>query len=262
LFCLTFCQELKAVVYPIAVNVKSMSLASSIVSRTDHWALFGNPSLLTFKEKTSIGLFNSTKFGISDLNSTGFASNFKTKQGHFGLAFSHYGIKEFNRQNIVAGFGRKFGGLTIGASGSYILINMANSTTKSLMLNLGLTYSFTDDFLMSFSGVNINRAILKDNSEERLESIYALGARLKLSKEVSMYPEVEYQFDLERTIVKIGLEYKLNESISFLSGIATEGDVFNLGGMYSKDKWQSGLAFSYHQYLGFTPSVSVSYKIN
>ena len=240
-----------------------MSLASSIVYRTDHWALFGNPSLLTFKEQTSIGLFNSTKFGISDLNSTGFASNFKTKQGHFGLAFSHYGIQEFNRQNIVAGFGRKFGEFSIGASGNYVLTNMVNSTaSKSLMLNLGLSYRFTEDFFMSFSGVNINRAILNNNLEERLGSIYALGVRLKLSMEFSLYPEVEYELDLERTIAKVGLEYKLNESISFLSGIATEGDVFNIGGMYSKDKWQAGLAFSYHQYLGFTPSISTSYNFN
>ena len=95
-----------------------------------------------------------------------------------------------------------------------------------------------------------------------MESIYVLGLRWKLSQEVSLYSEAGYELDLERTIGKIGLEYKVNESISILSGIATEGDVFNLGGIYSKDKWQVGLAFSYHQYLGFTPSISTSYNFN
>jgi len=256
------CFKLYAGVYPVSGGVKSFALANSVIASTGHWALMGNPALMSTSEYSSIGIFNNARFGVSDLNTTGFASCFKTNQGHFGLSFTHYGIEEFNRQSITVGFGREFSKSHVGASASYLNTKMSKTEkVEAMFINLGLAYNFSKKFLLAFSSVNINRAKVLVQSSERLESIYNLGSKISISKEVTLYSEVQYELDLERTVGKLGLEFEWSKALSLLSGIATSGEVFNFGGIYTKEKLQAGMAFSYHQYLGVSPSISISYRL-
>lgn len=248
-------------IYPQNAGIRSKALGNTMVSNNNHWGIFGNTALMSLQEKSSIGLSVHNRFGVSDLNTATLASSLKTKEGSFGIGFSHYGVQGFNRQNLSLGFGRKFDKLMVGAGVSYINTSFGSYTNiGGVTLNIGLAYAFNSRLMFAFSGNNINRARLIDYPEERLESTYLMGLKYSLSEELVSFSELEYEYELEQYIGKFGLEWKLKKELSFLIGLATDREVLNFGAMYSKSVWNAGFAMSYHQYLGFSPSFSVSYS--
>ena len=254
--------SLYASIFPTYNGARVTGLSNTVVSNNNHWSLYSNPALLSQSQESSVGISVKNRFGVSDLNSAAFGSNFKTKQGHFGMAFSHYGITDFNRQNVCLGFGRQFSDFFIGASGHYLNTQISNSSTSSaLFLNIGLAFNFSSNFMVSLSAQNINRARFNKIPEARLESNYILGIKYEASKELNLFVEVDHGLELENTIGKFALEYLLSDDFFVLAGAATDEDVFSFGLFYVNSKWDGGMALNYNQYLGFSPTLSVSYKI-
>ncbi|PID88519.1 MAG: hypothetical protein CSB03_00940, partial [Bacteroidia bacterium] len=103
-------------------------------------------------------------------------------------------------------------------------------------------------------GVNINDY----EYEEEIPTLYRLGVLYNFNKDLLFVAEVEKDIDKD-TRVKAGIEYTFLDKFIFRGGVSTNPTEYSGGFGLILKNFHVDLAFYKHQYLGYTPSVALSY---
>jgi len=255
-FYLGFAQNLAS---PIA-GARGAGMANASLTFADIHSIFANQAGLAFVKKTSAMAASERRFNLSHLSTFLAAVAVPTRSGTFGLAVHYFGFDAFNEQKIGLAYARKLlKNFSIGLQFDYLNTKVAEYGSKGVLtFELGFLLRATKKIQLATHLFNPARTELANG--ENLPTTFSFGGSFRPSEKVVLVVEVEKDISFDAR-VKAGIEYQVVEEIFLRTGISTEPAQASFGlGFKIKNGLKIDVASSYHQVLGYSPSVGLSFQ--
>ena len=243
---------------PANAGARGLAMGDASVTFRDINSIFSNQAGLGFLTELSGTVFGESRFLVPEIKLIHGGFAYPTPSGTFGINLSYYGYDQYNEQKIGIAYARKLlDELTIGAQIDYISTRIQEyGNSSNFTFELGVQAQLLEVFRIGahvFSPVRI-----KITEEDIIPTIIKIGAAWEGSEKVLISAEVEKDIDFPVSF-KAGLEYLVVDQLALRAGVSTEpvqnsfGIGLYLGGL------RIDLATAYHQVLGFTPSIGISF---
>ena len=240
----------------------STSMAGLNATTANVWSVNNNIGQLANLEYTTISGSVFQPFLISDFNTSNLAVGILSKNGSFGVSYSNYG-NEF-LQFHSAGFGysmslnEKFSG---GIKINYHYINAGNTYfhKSAVSADFGISAQLNKELQIGVQVINPTLSKLDNFDDERIPTVMQIAIGYNLSKEVSAHFAVNKDIIYSPSFLA-AIEYKPNNAIVFRGGVGTNPSLATFGIGTSFKKIDIDIAAQYHQILGFSPDISLTYS--
>lgn len=231
----------------------------------DFWSLYHNPAGISGLESIQIGAYVERRFSLKELTygSAGVVFPFATTQAA-GLDFSSFGFDAYRENRIGLAYAiNVFEVLSIGTKINYANVNILDhGSTGTFFLDIGLNTAITDQISLGFSAYNISRSrILTQASEEAIPTVFTVGIAYNPSNKVLIVADIQKDID-HPVSFRGGIEYEIIPILKARMGVSTEPLTWNAGIGVVVQSLNVDLAFGYHERLGYTPHISLSYGFN
>ncbi len=244
---------------PALFGARGAGMGFAALNFTDINSAFANQSGLAQLSSLAATVTGEQRFGLAEVRNFAAAAALPTGSGAFGLTLQYYGFDDYNEQKAGLAYARKLSDL-IAIGGQFVVLNTripeyGNQT--SLTFELGLQAELLPEVTI---GAHVYSPLRVETLEgEYLPSILRVGASYRPSEQVLLAFEVEKDIDFP-TRTKGGIEYQLVEPLALRVGFATAPAIFTFGAGYAVGS-QLTIDFGayYHQQLGLTPAISVTY---
>lgn len=243
----------------IATSARSAGMGGTGLTFQDANSAFSNQAGLATVENLGGLVTAESRFARSPINTFAGAFILPSKFGAFGLTLQHYGVETFNQQKIGLAYARKLSkGLSIGAQFDFINVSIPSYGSKgAVTFEAGLQATITKELRF---GVHVFSPTNIDFTEDlSVPTIYRAGLTYLPSSKTYLTLELEKDIDFP-TRVRMGVEYRFIESFFLRVGAATAPTLISVGiGIQVPTGLGIDITSSYHQILGVTPSISISY---
>ncbi len=245
---------------PSTYGARSIAMGNTGVSMEDVGALLNNQAGLAGLTSFSALIAAEQRFAISDLQSVAAGVALPTGGGTFGLSLQYFGFDLYNEQRLGLTYARNlFDNLSIGAQ--FVVHNTRIEEYGSkwtAAVELGLRYEITDGLAV---GAHVfNPARIEVIEGEFLPTVLRLGFSYKSSDKATFAAEISKDIDYP-VQVRAGFEYQLAAPIALRAGVQTAPEKWSFGMGYHLEKQHLvvDLSASHHQFLGFTPAISLAF---
>lgn len=247
--------------YP--AGARSIGLANSSVTLTDCWGAFHNQAALAWMDQLSVGASYDNRFTIANLSTKGFVFALPLKAGTFAVSGDVFGYSLYNEKKAGIAFAKKLGEkFSAGVQLDYLntFINDDNyGSHTTFAVEAGLLAEPLKNFRIGFHVYNLSRAKLAEYADEKIPTIFRLGASYRFSEKLSWSIEEEKDID-QNAVFKSGLEYHVVDALYLRGGLATNPTLFSFGFGLKIGNLMLDIASTYHQVLGFSPAISLTYR--
>jgi hypothetical protein len=249
---------------PQNAGARGAAMGNASVTFTDINSAFSNQAGLAFLEELNFTAYGEKRFLAEGLNSFLFAAAYPIdKVGTIGLTVNYFGFNAYNEQKIGLSYARKLAkNFSLGAQFDYLATRIPDyGTASSFTFELGMLAKLSKQVTLAAHTYNpINSKVA---GLDRLPNLVKIGVGYSPSDKVTLTGELEkdiYNFPL---VGKIGVEYRPMKALAIRAGFAAnQPTIASFGlGLYLQGL-RIDVASSYHQILGLTPSVSISYGLN
>ncbi len=173
----------------------------------------------------------------------------------FTLGFHNYGIAEFSLDTWSASYSRQLTDrLQIGASFKYVTLSIQEITSENrgeVNIDIGLNYQLSEGFTLSFLAENLNQ------SPDLVSSFWNVGAQLKISEQVSLHTEYQYNDTAQRSTLVAGASYNPIEELRILIGINSTFQGPAIGMQYEWKSFFIAAGVNNHFQLGQSGSLTL-----
>lgn len=244
----------------LPAGARGAGMANASVTFTDIYSAFSNQAGLADLQQLTATAFVEQRFLIKELQTVSAAAALPTSSGTFGVTLHHFGFEGFNEQKFGVAYARRLlDGLSIGTQIVLLHTSIPEYGNKmNLTFELGMLTQLLPKLQLGvhvYSPMQIELA-----NGENLPTIFKIGLAYLPSEKLTCNMEVEKDIAFSAR-TKFGLEYQVAEQVQLRTGVATNPTTLALGVGY---RLQNGLALdiatSYHQWLGFTPTVGFLYQ--
>jgi hypothetical protein len=230
----------------------------------DFWSLSGNPAALAGLEGPTAGIYLERRFMLSQLNhgAFGFAMPFQTKH-YFGLDASGFGFASYSENRVGLAYATTFAEkFSLGVKANYSRTSIENyGGAGAFHIDAGFHAKVTKTFSAGFRVFNANQAWLNKIAGERMPTIYTFGMAWQPSEKALMVVDVEKNVNYPIS-VRGGVEYAFNKYLRARVGMSSAPVSFTAGLGVEVKKLKIDFASSYHQQLGFTPHLSLTWMFS
>ncbi len=247
---------------PSTYGGKSIAMGGTGVTFQDVNALLNNQAGLAGIDRFTAIISAEQRFAAQELQSLAAGIVIPTALGGtFGLSLNYFGFDLYNEQRIGLAYSRKlFPELSIGAQ--FLLHHTQIEEYGSRVLpavEFGLIYDVTQE--LSIGAHLFNPMRIEVLPEEFLPTVLRIGLSYEPSEKALFLAEVSK--DIEYPVqARAGIEYRLVEQLVIRSGIQTAPEQwsFGLGYWLKEQRLQLDVSAAHHQFLGFTPGISLSLR--
>lgn len=257
--------SIRAVNDHYSIGARATALGHSSISFKDLWAIANNQAGIAFIDKPTLGVSYEERFQLKEMSLKTVAFVLPTnKVGNFGVSYTHFGDTEFNEIRINVGYAMTLGehfamGLAFDYLGLSVSGKSESGNTGMVTAELGIMGEPIENLWLSAHAYNpFGVKISNDEYEENIPTLLRLGAMYNFTEELLFVTEVEKDIDFD-TRMKFGIEYVMWEKLTVRGGVATNPTEYSGGVGVSLRNFKADLAFYKHQYLGYTPSIALSY---
>ncbi len=236
---------------------RSNSMGGVATAFRDVNALFGNQSGLVDVENLSGMVTAESRFQGTGIKTFGAGVAYPTETGTFGVTLNYFGINAYNEQQIGLAFAKKiFKNLSVGVKFDYLKINIEGYGQKGFVTGeAGLQANITGKIIF---GVHLRNPYRIETTEnDYLPTVLRAGGVWNAAKKTKLFAEIVKDIDYPASF-RGGLEYRLLDQLSLRMGVQTAPVLVNFGiGLTLKEHFGIDIGVGYHQFLGFTPNISV-----
>ncbi len=241
-------------------GARGAGMANASVTFTDIYSAFSNQAGLADLKQLTATAFAEQRFFVKELQALAAAAALPTHSGTFGITLHHFGFEGFNEQKFGIAYARQLlDGLSIGTQ-----ILLLNTSIPEYGNKMNLTFELgmiTQLFPQLQLGAHVYSPVqIEFANGENLPTIFKIGIAYLPSEKLTCNLEVEKDIAFPAR-TKFGLEYQAAQQVQLRTGIATNPTTLAMGVGY---RLNNGLALdvatSYHQWLGFTPTVGFLYQ--
>lgn len=250
---------------PYARGGRAASMANGSVTATDFFCVFNNQAAMAWHPKTSAGLFFENRFLLKEMNTRGFGFTLPVSSSDvFGLSFSQYGYSAYNESKIGLSFAKVFAKkVSAGLQLDYLYTasTAENGSKGAFTFEFGLQSKVSKKMMIGFYAFNPVHSVLSDYNgyTEYVPVVLRFGIAYQFSEKFVL--EVETDKDLHYdAILRMGCDYKINDKFFVRGGLSTGVVLYSIGVGAKWNRFTFDIASSFHQVLGVTPAVSLSYN--
>jgi hypothetical protein len=248
---------------PQNAGARGAAMGNASVTFYDINSAFSNQAGLAFLDDVCFTAYGERRFMAEGLNSYLFAAALPNdKIGTFGLAVNYFGFKDYNEQKIGLAYARKLAkNFSMGVQLDYLGTRIPNyGSANSVTVEIGILAKLSDK--VTLGAHTYNPIHSKVGLTDRLPSLVNIGLAYNPSKKVMLSAQLEKDIYDHPFVGRVGLEYRPVEALSLRGGIvAAQFAMASFGLGVNVQSLRIDFATSYHQILGFTPSLSISYGI-
>ncbi|MGZ4033447.1 MAG: hypothetical protein ACXVP4_01175, partial [Bacteroidia bacterium] len=243
------------------VGARSAAMGNASVSLSDVWSAQQNQAGLGFVRNFSAGAYYENRFSLKELSIKGAVAALPVKSGTFGLCITNFGYSLYNENKYSLSFSKAFGDkLSAGIAMDYLVTKIAEGygTRGVLAAEAGIQARPVKGLSIGVHVFNPTRSKQANYNDERIPTIIRLGADYNFSNKVILAVETEKDI-AKKAIFKAGLEYKVVKEFYLRVGISTNPSLGSFGFGINLKNFKIDLSASYHQTLGFSPQLGLSY---
>ncbi|MDA3928241.1 MAG: hypothetical protein PF541_04740 [Prolixibacteraceae bacterium] len=242
---------------------KAEGMGNAFVSQYDVFSVFHNQAGLAKIDRTSISFFYENRFLVPEMSIRAGLLTFHTNSGNFAIQYNSFGPSNWSESNAGISYAKLLSEkLSVGLQLNYFGTRLpeVNKTAITFSFELGAIYQLNDK---TFLGAHIaNPYAPQINTllyEESIPWKISLGGHTNFTKEFTLSYEIETIQNYSPTL-QIGAQWEAVENFFVRGGFNTGPARFYTGFGYISHFFTIDTAFSYHQYLGYTPSVSLIFS--
>ncbi|MFK7969063.1 MAG: hypothetical protein AB8F95_01790 [Bacteroidia bacterium] len=255
-----------AQVLPEGGGARAAALGQAYTSvRSDIWGgMFYNPASLVGIENPTVGLDAEQRFGLNTGRLAVALPWGEDRVQAAGLSFSTFGFENYSSYRISASYAlQAFDAIQLGARVHYQGMNITGYTNGSAIIaDFGFLARLNDELDLAGRIHNVNQARLRTNvGEDVLASSLAIGLGYHPNDKVFVGLDIEKN-ELADASLRIGVEYEIHPAITARVGTHTQPLGWSGGFRLHTGPLDLDFSGSFHERLGFTPQLSVSWAIN
>lgn len=246
--------------YP--AGARSSGVANASVTFTDGWGAFNNQGGLAFLTSPVAGFHFENRFLLKEMSMKAGMFALPLKTGTLAVSARYFGYSKYYESKFGLAYGLKFTDrFAAGVQINYLQTHIADGygNYNAVAAEIGLLAEPADNF---FVGAHVfNPTMTRHNAypEERIPTVFRLGARYSFEERASVLFETEKEVDY-KPFYKLGIEVQAINNFFLRCGYSTDIRQYSFGLGYKYRRISADLAFSRHYLLGFTPHASLSYE--
>jgi len=224
--------------------------------------MFNNQAGLGWQRNYWAGVYHENKYLVKELSYSSFGGCIPVKPGTLGIALTHFGYSQFSQSQFGLSYGMMLSKtIAAGIGINYHSIHLANGygSTSTITAEVGIIYQPLEKITIGAHVFNPTRSSL--GSSQNLSTSFGIG----LAYRPVDYILITLQGDdntQSNPIFRTGIEYSPVKSISIRAGMSSKPMSLAFGFGWKVKAIRFDLAFSYHEVLGYTPYLSLSYTFD
>lgn len=246
---------------PLAGN-RGRALGGTGLTLTDAHSAWSNPAGLGGLQKLGVNLAGEQRFGLSELQLVGLGAAVPVNNGGFGLTLQSFGYSTLRESRFALAYGRSFSP-AFRAGVEFVGLNTSIENYDSRFaatFGIGFQVDLLKNLTVGFRGYSLLR--VETAEDEFLPQLFALGAGYRPSDKILIMVEVHQDIDYDARF-RGGLEYLMTEDFDLRFGVASGPSEISFGaGYFATTNLRIEIAASYHETLGVTPGVGITYRGN
>jgi len=248
--------------YP--VGARSIGLSNAFVSISDTWSTFHNQATLAGFKSSSAGVFYESRFMIDELSLVAGSIVLPVGTGTFGFSFYQFGQNSYKEHKIGLAYTTQLSE-RLNAAIQLDYFSQRFPENDGAMgfstFEIGMTYKTSEQFTLGAHILNpIKNGFKLLEGKQKMPATYRIGGHYQFSDMVLITAEAQKNTD-HPTMFKTGLEFSPVQNLALRFGVSGKPVQYSFGIGYSFRKATTDIAFSYHGHLGYTPSVSIQFKL-
>ncbi len=248
--------------YPL--GARSAGMATTSVTAADIWSSANNQAGLGYLEQPTAALYYENRLNVKSLSVQAGALAIPTKGTTIGVNYRYFGYSKYNESKFGLAVAKKLGEkFALGVQMDYFFSHFASDygSFGNLCAEVGLLCEPVDHLVIGAHIFNISQSKQSANPNERIPTIMRFGVEYTILEKATISLETEKDLRMS-AIFKGGLEYTPIANLFLRCGVATGPTsqyAFGLG--YGWKHFTIDLAFSHHQFLGYSPHISLIVKL-
>jgi len=244
------------------LSARAAGLGSSTIAIADPWSIFNNQAGLGWQRSYWAGVYNENRYFVKELSYSSIGGCIPVKPGTFGVAFAHFGYSQFSQSQFGLSYGMMLSKtIAAGVGLNYHSVYLANGygSTHCNTAEGGIIYQPFAKIAIGVHVFNPFRSSL--GSEQNLSTSFGIG----LAYRPADYILITIQSDdntQSSPVFRTGIEYCPVKSLSIRAGMSSNPMSLAFGLGWKVKSICFDLAFSYHDVLGYTPYISLSYTFD
>ncbi len=241
---------------------RSNAMGNASATLTDVFSAQNNQAALAFVEQISAGLSTQNYFMV-DGSIAGHYGVFALpvqNTGTFGISVNYKGDATYNQSKIGLGYGRKLTDvIAVGLQLDYVGTTTSEvGSGSAFTFDIGLLYKPAKTISIGAKVFNPIRAKTGLESEQELPSLLNIGIGYHPSEKIIICAEAEQETD-ETLRAKFGIEYHIIDQLFLRGGYITYPSMLSCGIGIQIRQFKLDLSSQFHQQLGATPGLGISY---
>lgn len=256
---------------PVSANKKydtgARSTALGHIGSTlkEVWSVSNNQANMAFLKHPAAGVAYEQRYGLKELGVKTVAFVLPTNRvGNFGMSYTHLGDSDYNETRINLGYAIRLGEkFAMGLAFDYLAMSVQTpsegGSTGTVTGEIGIVGSPVKNLWLAAHAYNPFSVSISDYEfDEEIPNVLHVGALYYFEEHI--FATVEFEKDINYDArFKAGVEYGFLKNFFVRGGIATNPTEYGGGVGADYKGFNVDLAFYKHQYLGYTPSIAVSY---
>jgi hypothetical protein len=243
------------------VGARASALGNSSATLSDTWSAGCNQAGLGFVRTPSAGIYYENRFLIKELSTRNAVLAIPIKAGTFGFSLCDFGYALYKESNYGLSFSKAFSKtFSMGIALDYLSTRIAegNGNFAAMVGEIGMQAKLNKNLVIGAHLYNPTRSRLGKNTSERIPALLQLGISYSFSSNVFLTAETEKDIS-QKAVFKAGIEYQLLHNFYLRIGISTEPVLTTFGLGVIVKNFQIDLSAHYHQTLGATPQLGLTY---
>ncbi len=245
-------------------GARAIGLSNAFVSISDPWSTFHNQATIASIKTFSAGLFYESRYGIDELSLAAGTFVLPSSAGTFGISLYQFGKNTYKEHKVGLAYALQLSERFNAAIQLDYFSQRFPENSGAFgfaTFECGLAYKTNDHLTLGVHVFNpIKNGFEMLEGEQKMPAIYRIGGHYQFSDMVLITAEAQKTTDYS-VMVKTGLEFSPVKNMVFRFGVSGRPVQYTAGIGYKIGKVTTDIAFGYHGYLGFTPSVSLQFDL-
>ncbi|MCB2220406.1 MAG: hypothetical protein KQI35_08430 [Bacteroidetes bacterium] len=251
------------------------ALGDASVALHDFWSLHNNQAGLAAYNSPAASFYFQNRFLVSELGLKSGGIVLPVGSGVFGLSYGYFGYNQYNESKVGLAYSKTLGkGFSAGVQLDYITHKLTGDYGKASLFTfeIGMQKKISEKVVIGAHAFNPIRAKIMDEPEERISAIYRLGISYNISNVLVLVVETEKDLNY-KPLLRTGLEYQVAQrafarvgyaSVPALSGAEnlSVSSLYTFGFGLEMGPLAIDFSAAIHQALGWSPSVSMIYRLH
>ena len=244
------------------VGARSNALAGASVTIEDVWAYHHNPGALASIKTLAVGAYYDSRFLTKELQTQALTFAIPLKKGVISAGAQFFGYEQYRQSRFGLGYSlqlteRFSAGVQINGQQLKLANNYGSSFNGTI--EAGLMAKISEKWKIGASVMNIGRQRIS-SLDDRFTSVMRIGAFYQPAKKITVLFEVEKEV-IHQIAFKGALEYRIVDPLYLRLGAQSGPSNFAFGFGYQKKGIHLDLGTRYHQVLGWTPNIGITYQV-